>query len=82
MMRPTVRAPRLLMALSLVVAIGAACGPEAGRTRGSGAGADLGNYPSGGRDNAQLHGETQGPPQIYFNTPNRVTPNGIGQRFK
>lgn len=42
----TTRALRLLLLLGLLGALLAACGPEDGRARGGGPGADVGNHPA------------------------------------
>ena len=70
-----------IVCLFFLVVLSAGCGPEADRTRGGGAGADIGNYPDP-RQNVQLHGDVSGPPQIYFNTPKRIVPEGIGEPVK
>jgi hypothetical protein len=58
----------VLVALSLTLT---ACGPEAMRARGGGAGADVGNV----GDPVELHGDQDSFDRIYYQTPREVDQN-------
>jgi hypothetical protein len=58
--------PPLLVAALLLA--GVACGPEASRHRGGGAGADPGNRDA----NVQLHGNQPGDKMMYWDTPEKA----------
>ena len=59
----------LIAALAAGLAFGlTACGPEADRERGGGAGADIGNRDAGATPVA-LHGEVPPEDRIYHDTP-------------
>jgi hypothetical protein len=62
---------QLTIVLVIAASVALACSPEAGRTRGGGPGADVGNR--GGT--VQMHGD-RGPGQVYYQTPR------VGQRLE
>lgn len=62
--------PLALLALLAALTLGlAACGPESGRSRGGGAGADMGNKDAD--EAVELHGDEEQDVRIYTDTPRK-----------
>jgi hypothetical protein len=56
------RAARLALALGLLGGLLAACGPEDGRARGGGPGADVGNHPAQVQPRSKVFTSQEGQP--------------------